>query len=288
VSRLAASGDARANPDYRNNPSLLIGHRGSHAVVDAGKTFRESLTRFLPGLAIPRIDAIVLTHEHMDAFGGLDDVRGMQMPSADGSPLPMPIFLSPKTLKVVESTFPYLVPAPPPPLQAGSVREKRHVASLSFLPLAPFRPFALPALPGERPLEVTPLPVVHGEDCTCLGFAFGEQDAVLYLSDISRLPPETRAWIKDWIKGLEARGGRLAVLVVDALRESGSHNTHFCLPQAAALIRELRPGRALLVGMGCDAFPPHEEMNEKLEGMFRGEGIEVRLARDGQRIELNL
>ena len=36
-------------------------------------------------LSISGVDALILTHdEHMDAFGGLDDVRGMQARSADG------------------------------------------------------------------------------------------------------------------------------------------------------------------------------------------------------------
>jgi hypothetical protein len=41
-------------------------------------------------------------------------------------------------------------------------------------------------------LDVKVLPVVHGEDCTCLGFAFGSPgNRVVYLSDLSRVPPDT-------------------------------------------------------------------------------------------------
>ena len=78
-------------------------------------------------------------------------------------------------------------------------------------------------------------------------------------------------------------------MVLDCLFEHGPHNTHFCLPAAAALIRELRPRKALLVGMSCDAFPAHEEMNERLREMFPPEmGIEVKLAHDGLKVPVEL
>ena len=188
----ANEGDPRNNKDYRGNPSLLIGYRptattctettcttntntdNATVVIDAGKTFREHFIRWAPSLKSPRsiskVDAIVLTHEHMDAYGGLDDLRGVQEHKVT-----LPIHLSPHTLAAVSRTFPYLIPKP---LKPGEV--KRHVASVDFKPFSKFQPFKV------NDLSITPLPVVHGEDCTCYGFAFGTKEKVLYLSDISR------------------------------------------------------------------------------------------------------
>jgi hypothetical protein len=56
----------------------------------------------------------------------------------------------------------------------------------------------------------------------------------------------------------------IEVLVLDCLKES-PHNTHLSLPESLNLIRALRPKRALLVGMGCDSFPSHDEMNRRLK-----------------------
>ena len=44
-----------------------------------GKTFRETAIRWILERGIDgSIDAILLTHEHVDAVAGLDDVRGIQ------------------------------------------------------------------------------------------------------------------------------------------------------------------------------------------------------------------
>lgn len=68
-------------------------------VIDVGKTFRESILRWLPRLspAVEILDSVILTHEHADAMMGLDDLRGMQDP---WDMVPIPIFLSSECLKV--------------------------------------------------------------------------------------------------------------------------------------------------------------------------------------------
>jgi len=218
------------------------------------------------------VDALILTHEHMDAFGGLDDVRGMQARSADGL-APMPVYLNHCTFNVVKKTFPYLIPKPVDPNA-----EVRMVAALDFINIKPFSPFS----PAPN-LSITPLPLVHGEDCVCLGFAFGSAQSVLYLSDLSRMPDDTAAYITE--AGLKKRP---EVLVIDALHMKYEHNTHLSLAGAAKLIREIHPKKAFLVGMGCDSFPPHHEANIMLKEMFKDDGIDVQLARDGLTVAVDL
>jgi hypothetical protein len=75
VSHLAIDGgDPKSNRNYRNNPSLLVHHYDQHTktykniVIDVGKTFRETALRWFPIIeGIHSLDAIVLTHHHMDA-----------------------------------------------------------------------------------------------------------------------------------------------------------------------------------------------------------------------------
>jgi len=82
--RALAGGDPKTNRDYRNNPSLLIHHYDEHSkrykniIIDVGKTFRETALRWFPINGVESLDAIILTHHHMDAAAGLDDVRGFQ------------------------------------------------------------------------------------------------------------------------------------------------------------------------------------------------------------------
>jgi phosphoribosyl 1,2-cyclic phosphodiesterase len=228
TSLAALVGDPSNNKDYRGNPSLLISHRPSpstqtNVIIDAGKTFRESLLRVRP--QITHVSGIVLTHEHMDAYGGLDDIRGVQL--RDGPALP--IWCGEKTLEVVRRAFPYLMPRE---RREGEVA--RHVSKVDFKVFSEFKEFAFGE--GECELKLTPLPFVHGEDCTCYGFAFGgDNDRVLYISDVSRIEGRTMEWIKKWMgeRGVE-------VLVVDALLLDRDHMTHFGMRKAAELIRELR------------------------------------------------
>ncbi|GAB1373534.1 hypothetical protein MASR1M46_04140 [Bacteroidales bacterium] len=57
--------------DKRLRSSVLIEYLGFKILIDAGPDFRQQLLR----VQIKNLDAILLTHEHKDHTGGLDDVR---------------------------------------------------------------------------------------------------------------------------------------------------------------------------------------------------------------------
>ena len=208
----AAAGDPRTNRDYRGNPSLVISHCNQdgdgdgdgdgeppplrNVVIDVGKTFRENALRWLPKSGVRTLDAIVLTHEHMDAIGGLDDVRGFQRrrrrPGEGGAytttAVSTPVYLSEACMEGLRRQFHYLVPD----RQGGGdgdgggngdgdgdgdgrkssrcpdtgTEVVRAVAALRYHLVRPFRPFFAAGL------RMVPLPVKHGEDLICLGFAF--------------------------------------------------------------------------------------------------------------------
>lgn len=63
-----------SSPDPRDNrlrSSVLIRHEGLNILIDAGPDFRQQMLR----AGIRHIDAILLTHNHKDHTGGLDDIR---------------------------------------------------------------------------------------------------------------------------------------------------------------------------------------------------------------------
>ena len=74
--------------------------------------------------------------------------------------------------------------------------------------------------------------------------------------------------------------------MLDALRPSNSHPVHASMDESVALARRLRPRRALLVGMGHAM--EHRETNRALRRLWRDEGLDVQLARDGQFVPLGL
>ena len=65
---VCTSDDAR---DKRLRASVLVDHCGKRFLVDAGPDFRQQMLRE----GISHVDAILLTHNHKDHTGGLDDIR---------------------------------------------------------------------------------------------------------------------------------------------------------------------------------------------------------------------
>ena len=129
---------------------------------------------------------------------------------------------------------------------------------------------------------------MHGEDCECNGFCFGEKEGIVYLSDISRMPTKTLEYIKSWKERKARSDSKFSLLVLDCLFFQGEHNTHFCLDDCVKLVRELKPERVLLVGMSCDSVPEHSEANKILRKLFEDDGIDCQLAYDGQKIHFDL
>ena len=59
--------------DKRFRASVFVEYEGLNILVDAGPDFRMQMLR----LGISHLDAILLTHNHKDHTGGLDDVRSL-------------------------------------------------------------------------------------------------------------------------------------------------------------------------------------------------------------------
>jgi phosphoribosyl 1,2-cyclic phosphodiesterase len=291
VSRLAIQGDPRTNKDYRNNPSLLIqfqddNNKTRNIVIDVGKTFRETALRWMPPHQVQSLDAVILTHHHMDAVAGLDDLRGFQsfsrpVPEAPPVRTPMHIYLSQECFDQVSRQFPWLFPksAPPPVTKdehGNTIVVKRDVAALDVTIIDDYQPF------DAMGLKVIPLPVWHGEDLICMGYAFtlrssgGKTTNVVYLSDISRMKDETLEYIQTKLPPTD-------IFVVDTLLEDRVHPVHFSLKQASDLAIQIGAKKTYLVGMSCDAFVPHDEMNAKLEARS---DLDIRLAHDGLVLDL--
>lgn len=67
--------------DRRLRASVLVEYRGLTILVDAGPDFRYQMLR----ANVRHIDAILLTHNHKDHTGGLDDIRAFNL--VEGHPV---------------------------------------------------------------------------------------------------------------------------------------------------------------------------------------------------------
>ncbi|KAJ2910693.1 hypothetical protein GGI21_000616 [Coemansia aciculifera] len=247
----------------RRNTSLLV--RIDHAdgtvknvVIDCGKTFLQSATEVFVKHDVKSIDAVLLTHGHADAMFGLDDLR--QWTSSFG--ISIPIYCDEETLKVVARTFPYLV-------DTSFATGSGIVTQLNFRTIdSSFAPFEC------QGIEFQPLRVEHGfcsDGSTFYFTGFRFQD-VTYLSDVSRIPDDTRLLIE---------GSRL--LIIDALKWT-SFSSHFGYWDALEEIRRFRPQRAIFTDISHQLL--HSDLEMQAKKIFAEEGLVADPAYDGMVVEL--
>jgi len=278
------------NKNYRGNPSLLVKYENSvdsttYVQIDVGKTFRDNAVRWYPRLGIPHLDAVVITHGHADAFMGLDDLR---MAQKRGTPID--IFLSWQTFETVKEAFPYLVRGQVPnfvgsakslkiveTLQRTFSLPKTYIANLNWNIMAspsldevPCEPFVAAGL------EITPLPVFHGDNYLCLGFVLGKSNKkAVIITDVSAIPPKVLKCIKEW---------DIEILIIDTLHRTIKYPTHISLEQSLEIIEDLKPKKAYLIGVSHDI--EHEETNKYLATMKKSKGLDIQVAYDGLEISL--
>ncbi|XP_011000811.1 PREDICTED: putative hydrolase C777.06c [Populus euphratica] len=246
------------NKNRRLNTGLLIcyhGPSGRHNIlIDVGKFFYHSALRWFPAFGLRTIDAVIITHSHADAIGGLDDLRDW---TNNVQPY-IPIYVAERDFEVMKKTHYYLV-------DTSVVTPGAVVSDLQFN-LIHEEPFVV------NDLKFTPLPVWHGHGYRSLGFRFGN---VCYISDVSEIPEETYPLLKD-----------CELLIMDALRPDRSSSTHFGLPRAIEEVRKIQPRRTLFTGMMH--LMDHDNVNEYLAKLMETEGLNVELSYDGLCVPVTL
>jgi len=248
-------------------------------MIDVGKFFWHSALDWLVKYKIPRIDAIIITHDHFDAIGGLDDLRDWSRTANK----PIPIFLRSSDYTTIRTMFPYLTKAPPTqysaipgsdlvdPSPAKEIQNNkigRIVPELEFVIIDPDKPFIVEGLEFEG------LPVYHGGEYICLGYKFGKQETVAYISDTNLVPDSTR----EKVKGVD-------LLILDCLFIDTNYS-HFSKEEALQETRKIRAKKTLFIGM--NHVLEHDATNQELAQLGDAEAIDVQLAYDGLKVELHL
>jgi len=217
-------------------------------LIDVGKNFQAAAVEWFPKHGLREIDGILITHAHADAMNGLDDLRGWTLRGAIQKHID--VYVSRETLAEIKRTFPYLV-AKEFASGGGDVPEfKWHIIEdkvpfeIDGMRIMPFlvqhgRLFSTEPTPDQMETEDGGIAKIRPYLC----FGFIVQDAIVYMSDVSRIPDD--AW------PVIQAGGRKSVLVTDCLRLSG-HMSHMGLRDAAETVRRVGAKRSYLIGFNHD------------------------------------
>ncbi len=258
--RVCRSGDPR---DKRLRSSALVEYGGLKILVDAGPDFRMQML----SAGVGHLDAILLTHNHKDHTGGLDDVRALNYIDRR----PAEIYCEPKVLETLKEEYGYAFaehkyPGAPEwnihlideqpfavyPNNGGELVWKHDVGYGYLRPDGSFRLAGTgKPMPADRPTEenlakggvkIIPIRGLH-EEMPVLGFRFGD---IAYITDMSCLPEsELRK-----LQGLKH-------LTLNTVSYK-PHHSHFSLEQAVELALKIGAGHTWLTHLS-HTFPVYTE-----------------------------
>jgi phosphoribosyl 1,2-cyclic phosphate phosphodiesterase len=249
------------SPDPRNQrmrSAIVVRHAGRTLLVDVPPDFRTQALRH----RVHRLDAVLLTHAHVDHILGLDDLRRY----TDLSEAYLPCYADEGTLARVQRTFDYaFVPnityKGRPKLEAILLAERGFDVDVEQV-------LSEPPPPAFEccGLHVQPVRLRHGWWATT-DFVFTDPAGrrCAYLTDCNGIPPQMRACLR----GLD-------LLILDALRPE-PHPTHFTLAEAVSVATELRPRRTLFTHLShaLDHAATNEQLPDGMALAYDGQVVRV-------------
>ena len=184
--------------DKRLRSSVLVEHEGLTILVDAGPDFRQQMLR----AGVSHVDAILLTHNHKDHTGGLDDIRAFNYLEKKASQIYCEKYVEGALRMEYSYAFEEIKYPGAPEWNVHIIDEK---------------PFSI------NGVEIIPIRGMHYK-LPVLGFRFGE---IAYCTDMNHIPEEEF----EKLKGLEH-------FVINTVR-FGKHISHFSLEEAVAVARKV-------------------------------------------------
>ncbi len=254
--------------DKRLRSAALVEYGGLTILVDAGPDFRMQMLRE----DVRHLDAILLTHNHMDHTGGLDDVRALNYIDRKA----VHIYCEPKVLETLKIMFGYAFaehkyPGSPEwrihlinnspfaimPVEGGDLVWMHDQGYCMQMPDGSIIPCgndivtdAMKPTPENLAaggVEIIPIRGYH-DRMPVLGFRFGD---IAYITDMSRIQDSEF----DKLKGLK----HLTLNTVSY----HPHHSHFSLSEAVELAQRIGAEHTWLTHLS-HTFPTHAQFDHDL------------------------
>ena len=213
--------------DKRLRSSVLVEHEGLKILVDAGPDFRQQMLT----AGVSHLDAILLTHNHKDHTGGLDDIRAFN-------------YLEKKATQIYCENY----------VEDSLRKEYSYAFDENRYPGAPEwnvniideRPFSI------NGVEIIPIRGKHFR-LPVLGFRFG---SIAYCTDMNHIPEEEFAKLE----GLDH-------FIINCVRR-GRHISHFSLEGALKVAGRVGAKHTWLTHLSHQ-LPVYEELASELPADVR-------------------
>lgn len=212
------------NPkDKRLRCSVFLESKKGNVLIDIGPDVRQQLLRS----NVKNLDAIVITHEHMDHLAGLDEIRPFNYQQKK----PMEVYATERVQERLREQYSYI-------FNNGSYPG---VPAIELITIDSNSSF------NAGGISFCPIEVMHGS-LAILGFRIGD---FTYITDANFISETEK---------LKIQGSK--TIVLNALRME-KHHSHFSLNEAIDLVDEFKPDRAFFTHISHH-LEPHEDLVKKL------------------------
>lgn len=213
--------------DKRLRASVLVEHGGLRVLVDAGPDFRYQMLR----AGVSSLDAILLTHNHKDHTGGLDDIRAFNYHEKRATQIYCEKYVEESLRKEYSYAFEEIKYPGAPEWDVHIIDEN---------------PFTI------KGVEITPIRGRHFK-LPVLGYRFGN---IAYCTDMNHIPEEEYSKLQ----GLDH-------FIINCVRR-GRHISHYSLEQAIEVAEKVGAKHSWLTHLSHQ-LPCHEELTKELpEGIL--------------------
>ena len=193
--------------DHRFRTAAMIETETTRILIDCGPDIRMQLLR----VPFRKIDAVLLTHEHYDHVGGLDDLRPYC--NKFGT---LNIFANELTVNAVHHNFPYCFASH---LYPGVPKFDMHV-------IAKHEPLRI----GD--IDIMPIEIMH-DKLPILGYRFG---SLAYITDMKSIDDGELPYLEG-----------IKTLVVNGLRWEKPHHSHQLIGDAIEFAKKINATQIYII-----------------------------------------